>query len=397
MKRFLLFLLLALMLIPAISVPGLADAPSKALDIHGVDVPYHINDKGVLQIVLTEQIEAQVWDKIRDDVKKNLVFIEIDLTSFEDINGFAISPSSWSAIKVELFKNVKLFISSNTAMMIEENASGGAAVLEAAYHFTEEGQISGIDLSTTSEPGNKIEAVGVVSLPTKGYGLDLQNMALSRNGTPIAKSCVLDGVFYAAVSLSGEYTVIEAQPAEFKDEIPLWAKSAVDWMSARGVAKGSEGLFRPNDGITRAEFMTMLARLYQINSREIDPYYQYQDLSDLPEWALWGFPFLLFGVEHDGFLYPNKVMTCGEVVRAILNYIAFWDLHYDCNGIQRVPFTGKETETGLQDLEANRLSSAGILSRDGGKADMDEIATRAQAAELLCRFAKWETFNRTYR
>lgn len=397
MKRIIFLLLCISMLLPAMPVSSMAAAQKETLNIHGVKVPYNINDKGILQITLTEQIEAQIWDKIKDDVMKNLVFIEIDLSGFENLNGFTLSPSSWSAIKVKLLDDAELFISSTAAMMIEENAAGGDAILEAVYRFTKEGQISGIDLSTTSGSGKKIEAVGVVSLPTKDYDLNLQNMVLSHDGAPIVKSCVLDDVFYAAVSLSGKYTVIEAQPVEFKDEIPSWSKSAVDWMSARGAVKGSGGLFRPNDGITRAEFMTMFARLYNTKNDEISSYYKFKDLSDIPEWALWSSTGLLFDVEYDGFLYPNKVMTCGEVVDAIFKYIAISDLYYDTDGTQRIPFTGKEAEAGSQDLEANRLSRAGILSRDGEKADMDEIATRAQAAELLCRFAKWETFNRTYR
>ena len=142
----------------------------------------------------------------------------------------------------------------------------------------------------------------------------------------------------------------------------------------------------------------MFARLNNAKSDKTDSYYDFKDMSDIPGWAVIShLPTLLFDVEHDGFLYPNKVMTCGDVMKAVHSYIAVFDLFFD-EDTSKLPFTDTDTVTGLQGQEASMLSQRGVLSGGGGeKADMDEAATRAQVAELLCRFAKWITFNRTYR
>ena len=56
----------------------------------------------------------------------------------------------------------------------------------------------------------------------------------------------------------------EVKEMAYKDqaEIPAWAQSAVETVTAEGLMQGdAEGKFRPNDPITRAELAVVLARL----------------------------------------------------------------------------------------------------------------------------------------
>ncbi|MDL2273899.1 S-layer homology domain-containing protein [Oscillospiraceae bacterium OttesenSCG-928-G22] len=52
-----------------------------------------------------------------------------------------------------------------------------------------------------------------------------------------------------------------AQNGAFTDTADHWAEGAIEAWAARGVLKGSDGLFRPNDPITRAELAAVLNRV----------------------------------------------------------------------------------------------------------------------------------------
>lgn len=81
-----------------------------------------------------------------------------------------------------------------------------------------------------------------------------------------------DGFFYPANSLSRAeaaqiiYKLLEDKtgtPASFSD-VPTdsWYCTAVDTLAGKGILSGSGGLFAPTRAITRAEFVTILSRLY---------------------------------------------------------------------------------------------------------------------------------------
>ncbi|MNJ49253.1 Endo-1,4-beta-xylanase A precursor [compost metagenome] len=70
------------------------------------------------------------------------------------------------------------------------------------------------------------------------------------------------GKYYATVnSLSNSIYSIVWNPIEFKDVANHWAKSEVNNMGSRMVIQGvGEGLFNPNQDITRAEFTAIVVR-----------------------------------------------------------------------------------------------------------------------------------------
>jgi hypothetical protein len=70
------------------------------------------------------------------------------------------------------------------------------------------------------------------------------------------------GKYYATVnSLTNSIYSIVWNPIEFKDVANHWAKSEVNNMGSRMVVNGNgEGLFNPNDDITRAEFTAIVVR-----------------------------------------------------------------------------------------------------------------------------------------
>ncbi len=67
---------------------------------------------------------------------------------------------------------------------------------------------------------------------------------------------------------TGDYEAPEMKDVklEFSDIENHWAKDSILEMAAKGYAKGSDGLFRPYDKISRAEFVSLLVRVLGIKS-----------------------------------------------------------------------------------------------------------------------------------
>lgn len=68
--------------------------------------------------------------------------------------------------------------------------------------------------------------------------------------------CIVLALFAAALPLSA---------ANYSDTESHWAKAAINEWSEYGVVQGSDGRFRPNDPITRAEMATVIAKLLKLD------------------------------------------------------------------------------------------------------------------------------------
>lgn len=76
------------------------------------------------------------------------------------------------------------------------------------------------------------------------------------------KVTVVDGRYYAQIkSLTNSVYAVVWHPVEFKDVAGHWAKDAVNDMGSRLVVTGvGDGLFKPDEAVTRAEFAAILVR-----------------------------------------------------------------------------------------------------------------------------------------
>ena len=67
-----------------------------------------------------------------------------------------------------------------------------------------------------------------------------------------------------AAALVASMATVPALAANFKDTDNHWAKDAINRWSDYGVVKGSNGEFRPDSAMTRAEFAQVLANLLHL-------------------------------------------------------------------------------------------------------------------------------------
>jgi len=101
-----------------------------------------------------------------------------------------------------------------------------------------------------------------------------------------------------------------------------WAMEAIDFMSKRGVVSGySDGTFKPDNGVTKAEFVSMYARLfdkYKPNKSE-DEFWNIKEFQDVPT-SFWAYKYIsdviyvgswstYSSTEAGKKFYPNTILT----------------------------------------------------------------------------------------
>lgn len=111
-----------------------------------------------------------------------------------------------------------------------------------------------------------------------------------------------------------------------------YCTAAVNWAAAKGVARGSGGLFRPDDPVTREELMSMMYR-------SVDGYWPYGfaepdvaprtllDEDAVSEWAVpylvWGNKFVIYGYpapRWTAYLMPQKQATRAEAAQMLKRF-----------------------------------------------------------------------------
>lgn len=111
-----------------------------------------------------------------------------------------------------------------------------------------------------------------------------------------------------------------------------YCTAAVNWAAAKGVARGSGGLFRPDDPVTREELMAMMYR-------SVDGYWPYGfaepdvaprtllDEDAVSEWAVpylvWGNKFVIYGypaLRWSAYLMPQKQATRAEAAKMLKRF-----------------------------------------------------------------------------
>ncbi|SHF63022.1 S-layer homology domain-containing protein [Caldanaerobius fijiensis DSM 17918] len=144
-------------------------------------------------------------------------------------------------------------------------------------------------------------------------------------------------------------------------------------LSKLGIISGfSDGTFRPNDAVTRAQFAKMITTALKISSTNLSKGQLFQDVpphewyySYVTEAALNG---LIYGYS-DGTFKPNKSISYEEGLAIIIRALGYSDS--DLSGMWPANYIGKASELGL---------TAGILLNPGDKLD------RKSAAQLIDRF-----------
>lgn len=175
----------------------------------------------------------------------------------------------------------------------------------------------------------------------------------------------------------------------FPDIESHWAKDDIENMTTMGYVKGSNGQFKPEDNISRAEFFTLMVRILGIDEAE-SKIMPFEDVKST-DW----FAAEILKAKHAGLLSeytgksfePNKAISRREIALAIGNT---FNHKLEPEEIEEILSNYKDKV-----LEADKSAIAATLKAEIIKGFPDKTfrgdlnSTRAQALVMLFRFLKY--------
>ncbi len=193
--------------------------------------------------------------------------------------------------------------------------------------------------------------------------------------------------------LLGRFEAVE-RAFNFSDISSHWGEKYINFMAARNIVHGKENnVFKPDDNITRAEFVTLLFGFYGIDDKELDKY-KYTSFKDVKE-DDWFAPYINFAVQNkiatgtgDNYFSPNEQITREQMATMLLNFSQNNSFVITTNGTNK-SFADSNNISYWATNAVNTMQNANIIS---GRADNifepKSLATRAEACSIVQRFVE---------
>lgn len=192
----------------------------------------------------------------------------------------------------------------------------------------------------------------------------------------------------------GSYSVKRADPEVFTDMDGHWSSEYVDYVSVRGITKGtSEGIYTPEMPVTRGMFVTVLGRAadIDISGYIAGDFNAYNDVNPAEYYA----PYIEWSKENgilpalgDGRFAPEMPLTRGDMAVCVRNFIDAMGFDVKTFNI----YTAFEDISGCTDevkTAIEEVASMGILNGVAkGRFLPDGLLTRAETATVLTRLIK---------
>lgn len=186
--------------------------------------------------------------------------------------------------------------------------------------------------------------------------------------------CLIGSMLFAMPNTSLKAVELNSK---FVDTKGHWAEQAIDRMSVYQIIKGYNGLFRPNDPITRGEMSVVIDSImdYQKSSENIfadvdEAFYKDAILKAYEEELL---------LDDNGLLYPRSNMTREEVA-----YMLYHAFEIEKSEEPLTFLDSQEISSWAQEAVAS-LSSKGMLIGSNGKFRPKDPITRAEVITILNR------------
>ncbi|WP_413033515.1 S-layer homology domain-containing protein [Paenibacillus xylanilyticus] len=169
---------------------------------------------------------------------------------------------------------------------------------------------------------------------------------------------------------------------QLKDTEGHWAKSLIDQALAAGFVQGyGDETFRPNQKVTRAEFITMLGRAMKMNTTNMVA--TYTDAKQIPVWSA---PYIVEAASAgiisgyaDGSFKPNKPLNRAEMVTMIARASSTSE-----GSSAMLSFKDRDQIPAWAAPYVASMVEAGIIDGVGGNRFAPlQTATRAESVKLI--------------
>lgn len=173
----------------------------------------------------------------------------------------------------------------------------------------------------------------------------------------------------------------------FLDIKDHWAMDSISKMAYMGYVKGFEGEYRPSDKITRAEFVTMIVRVLNL-----DPTNNVSGFVDVLDGS-WYKDSIDIAAEKgivkgysDNTFKPNDNITRAEIASILMN---LYDLEINLEEMNNILAEYKDDIPSWANEGIAIISKAGLMNGfPDGSFGASRNATRAEAAVILLRYLK---------
>ena len=230
-----------------------------------------------------------------------------------------------------------------------------------------------------------------IALPNVNAGKFLTAVVIDSDGTVRhvpTKIVKIDGVAHASIkSLTNSvYAVIQHEPV-YTDTIGHWAYTSMHELGARMIVSGAEdGLLKPNETVTRAEFAAAVVRGLGMKA----PSGAAALFSDLGEQAGYtadiqaAYAYGLVSGFADGTFRPNDSITREQAMVIIAEAMKWTELSGATAGQALQPFSDADTVSPWARAAVADAVAAGIAGgRSEGTLDPQAHITRAEIAQMI--------------
>ena len=186
------------------------------------------------------------------------------------------------------------------------------------------------------------------------------------------------------IDINSMYPIVKQ--SNFSDINTHWANTSIKFLADRGIINGmSDTEFAPNNNITRAEFITLLAKLDNINENK----YKAENFTDVPGNA-WFNPYvdwasktgITSGTSNATFA-PNDNITREQMAVMIERFCEYKQFSLN-NSKDKINFLDNDNISSYAKDSVLKVQQAGIINgRTNGNFAPKDNATRAEAAQII--------------
>nr|WP_317359210.1 S-layer homology domain-containing protein [uncultured Tyzzerella sp.] len=187
-----------------------------------------------------------------------------------------------------------------------------------------------------------------------------------------------------SIDINAMYPVV--RQSNFGDTANHWANEPIKYLADRGIINGmNDTTFAPNNNITRAEFITLLAKMDNIDINK----HKAENFTDVPSDA-WFNPYvdwaakngITSGITANTFA-PNDNITREQMAVMIERFANYKNFNLN-NNKEKINFTDSANISSYASSSVAKVQQAGIINgRPDGSFAPKANATRGESAQMI--------------
>lgn len=190
-------------------------------------------------------------------------------------------------------------------------------------------------------------------------------------------------------SLTDDVPSVEAEPVKFSDVADgHWAAESISLLASKGIINGrGDGTFDTDGKVTRAEFVTMLARLSgdEIASLE-NTFSDVSSDSYYADYVAWAVANNIVSGNDNGEFMPDKNISREDAAVILIRYMAYKNMELPEDGEE---FADADSISDYAKEAVKYAKAAGIINGKGENVFAPKASvTRAETAKILAWFLK---------